>query len=95
MQRRPSLYPIAAVEDRYGGVYSGGRWLAIAGADELISPGLRRIDTIFGQSGPHGGDVEAAIFWADPPEWLDVGDTPDDAVAALKAKNLKVRGDRK
>ena len=91
-------WPIVIVEDRYGGTYSGGGWLAIAGADELAGADLRvgvnRAGYVLGDEGPHGEDLEAMEFWANPPEWIAVGDTPDKALAALKAK-LEKADDRR
>jgi hypothetical protein len=74
-------YPIAIVQDRYTGVYSGGTWLAISKAD---SPhyGQSRANFVLNE-GPHGDDSEAAEFWADPPDWIAVGDSPQEALDRL------------
>jgi len=72
-----ALYPIAIVQDRYGGVYSGGDWLAIARAD-AAHDGRSRVDFALAH-GPHGSDCIAAEFWADPPDWIAVGNSPDEA----------------
>jgi hypothetical protein len=79
------LYPIAIIEDRYGGTYSGGAWLAIANAYKSDSIVERVTDCL--ESGPHGDDVEAAWFWANCPDWIAAGNTPDEALAALYVKN--------
>lgn len=78
------LYPIALLEDRYGGAYSGGKWLGIAGADQMDNGAYRIVRVI--EDGPHGDDTEAMLFWDEPPDWIAVGATPDDAIAALKDK---------
>jgi hypothetical protein len=79
------LYPVIVVQDRYSGVYSGGRWLAIANGRDA---GNRMADV---WCGAHGGDTEAAEFGADIPSlhWIAVGETPDEAVAALVAKSSR------
>lgn len=78
------IHPIAIVEDRYGGVYSRGKWLAVNGADTLDNGCYRIIRTL--EQGPHDEDTEAMLFWADPPEWIASGHTPDQAFANLMAK---------
>ena len=88
-------YPVAIIEDRYGGAYSGGRWIAIAHADCLDGSttsediALTRIDFVLGEEGgapgPSDGDPDAALFWDDAPDWVAVGDTPDEALANLRA----------
>lgn len=80
------LYPVVVIQDRFGGLYSGGNWLAIAEADTphdsfLLDP------TRAGYCLEHGpnsdDDAEAMIFWRNRPEWIASADTPDKAVAAL------------
>lgn len=78
------IYPIAIVEDRYSGVYSRGKWLAVNGADTLDNGCYRIIRTL--EQGPHGDDTDAMIFWAEPPDWIASGNTPDQALANLMAK---------
>ena len=77
-------HPIAIVEDRYSGVYSGGRWLALSEADRMHE-GQSRVDYVVSDrhSGPHGDDLEAMAFWANPPDWIAVGDTPQAALDHL------------
>ena len=83
-------WPVAIIEDRYGGAYSAGKWIAIAQADTAV------FDTPYGEDyetraeyllseGPHGGDPDAAEFWLAAPDWIAVGDTPDEALANLRA----------
>jgi len=80
-------WPIVIVQDRYGGTYSGGGWLAIAKADE-VEPhayGMSRIACCL-NAGPHGSDTAAMAFWLFPPDWIAAGRSPDEAAVALLAK---------
>lgn len=77
-------YPVVVVEDRYGGTYSRGTWLAIAEADQLKSGKTRATFVLEDEKGPSGGDVEAMWFWHAPPGWIAVGNSPDDAVSNLR-----------
>ena len=74
-------HPVAVFADRYGGVYSGGRWFAVSTADEPFEGEMRASWVL--SHGPSASDVEAADFWIDPPVWIGVGATPQDAVSAL------------
>ncbi len=78
-------YPVVVMEDRYSGVHSGGRWLAIACATDTVDDGKTRVDFCLAtDGGPSGCDVEASLFWTDPPSWIAVGGTPDEAIANLR-----------
>lgn len=77
-------YPIVVLQDRYGGVYSGGAWLAVSIADRLENGSYRVIKCLEG--GPNGDDLEAQEFWGAPPDWIEAADTPDHAVARLRDK---------
>ena len=68
-------------EDRHQGVYSGGAWLAIARGSAL-KEGVPRSTWVLSE-GPSAGDLTAAMFWRQPPDWIGVGSTPDIAVADL------------
>lgn len=86
-----STFPIAIIEDRYTGVHSKGAWLAIAKADQpMPSHSSSRLSFCLAEEphtpGPHGSDPEAMSFWANPPDWIAVGSTPDKALEALRAK---------
>jgi hypothetical protein len=81
-----ALYPIALVQDRYSGCYSGGDWLAVANANHEFR-GTSRAHWLMGDDGPHGGDLVAGVFWRDRPPWVVVGDTPDRALANLIASD--------
>jgi hypothetical protein len=84
-----NLFPIVILQDRYGGSYSKGAWLAIACADEpeLTTPAgiLNRAEFCL-SAGPFDGDIEAREFWDKPPPWIAVGNTPDGALANLKRR---------
>jgi len=81
-------YPVAVIEDRYSGTYSGGRWLAIAGADAFEN-GLTRIARcVESGPGPSGDDGEAMDFWNEAPDWIAVGDTADAAIDNLRKRVL-------
>ena len=75
------FYPIAIVQDRYSGVYSNGTWLAISHARELHE-GRSRAEFVL-SDGPHGDDCAAAEFWTDPPPWIAVGNSPQEALDHL------------
>lgn len=89
MAPRIDLYPVVIVEDRYGGAYSGGRWLAVASADTVCAEADTLIDraAFVLDEGPSGADGDAMMFWADPPAWIAVGATPDEALNALHKAN--------
>jgi hypothetical protein len=82
-------FPITIVQDRYGGVYSGGKWLALSIADKLENGSYRIVRMLEG--GPHGEDGDAMAFWSNPPEWIAVGNSPDEALAALLRTNTPSR----
>jgi hypothetical protein len=77
-------YPIAVVEDRYGGVYSGGACLAVARSNQLENGAYRIVRSL--EDGPHGDDGDAALVWSDPPDWIAAGHTPDEAIRSLQEK---------
>ena len=87
------LHPIVVIQDRYGGVYSGGNWVAVANADlplvdmDAFDPGLKyrkRTRSEFAlMDGPSSGDPGALKFWSMAPDWIAVGNTPNDAVRNL------------
>lgn len=80
-----NAYPVAIFEDRYGGCYSHGKWIAVASIDAHpeVMVMVRRC------LGPWGDDSEAADYWWGEEEertWLAAGDTPDEALKALQEK---------
>ncbi|GGB22560.1 hypothetical protein GCM10011380_10200 [Sphingomonas metalli] len=80
----PDLYPIAVIEDRYQGVYSNGRWWAVAQSDCMLE-GMTRIAWLL-EYGPSSDDVTASVFWRDAPPWIAAANTPDAAVGKLEAQ---------
>ena len=80
----PGQYPLILAKDRYGGTYSNGEWLAIREADEVIA-GMPRAAWVL-EFGPGDSDTKAGAFWAEPPDWIAVGATPDQAIDALLAR---------
>lgn len=81
-------HPLAVFADRYGGIYSRGRWLAVSSADEPCH-GEMRASWVLGH-GPFGEDNEARDFWADPPTWIASGNTPEDAISRLEPRDGEV-----
>lgn len=85
---RPSLklYPVAIMQDRYGGVYCGGNWIAIANFED----GGDSVDRFYEiYNGAHDCDTDAMFFWQKYKEkkWVAVGETPDEALKNLELKN--------
>ena len=71
------LYPISIWESRYGGVYEGGRWIAIGNCDLL--PQYTDI---------MGDDESCMRFWnSRQSEKIGRGETPNDALADLLERN--------
>jgi hypothetical protein len=81
------LYPVVVIQDRYGGVYSKGEWLAISEADRRDDQRYARAMEML-EGGPSGSDTDAMAFWMSPPDWIAVGPTPDEAVRKLVEKRL-------
>lgn len=86
-------WPIVILQDRYGGTYSGGAWLAIAKADEAEpnAMGASRVVCCL-MAGPHGSDTDAMAFWLFPPPWIAAGSSPNEAAIALLEKLTAVGG---
>lgn len=70
-------YPVAVIQDRYSGAYSGAAWIACSLTDfaEVLAIA-------------HDEDSVAARVPDDCP-WAGVGDTPDDAVQDLLRRPAK------
>lgn len=82
------IFPVVVVADRYHGTYSGGLWFAVAEGDtpfDALDLDPTRAALCL-DGGPNGPDDEAQAFWANPPSWIAVGSTPNDAVEALLAR---------
>ncbi len=84
-QETVEAFPIMLMQDRYRGVYSGGGWLAVAEASNMFDEANTRAQfCLISEDGPFGSDLEAGLFWNDPPPWIAVGHTPDAALQALQ-----------
>lgn len=85
MDIRIALYPIIAVQSRYGGTYEGGEWHALPNADAAWMWSEGYSDYMF------GGDEEAIDFWqsADA-EKLGRGETPNAAVLDLIERHARM-----
>jgi hypothetical protein len=80
-----SDYRIVILQDRYSGVYSGGEWLSVADATEMHHAAQTRLEFCLSASnGPSGPDPDAASFWVNPPSWISVGRSPDEALLKLR-----------
>jgi hypothetical protein len=84
-----TAWPIALLEDRYGGAYSDGNWIAIANAD-IDVPGRieNRVAWVF-RSDVFGGDNDCMDFWDGPAKqipWLAAGESPELAIQNLYLK---------
>ncbi|MDN7494836.1 hypothetical protein QZM89_06540 [Burkholderia gladioli] len=84
------MSPIALVEDRYSGSYSGGNWIAIAVHFEEYLPGFDRLQFVLHHDdGPFSDDPDAREFWGDTApalNWIAVGASPGEAIANLRAR---------
>ncbi len=76
-----SFHPIMLLQDRYGGGYSGGQWIAIREANEMFETDSLAAWVV--KNGPNGDDRDAAGFWSNPPDWIAVGASPEDAMTAV------------
>ena len=68
-------WPVTIIEDRYGGTYSGAKWLAFNKYPEEV-----------GSSEAMGDDCSCAEFFADTDWLIGKGDTPQSAYEDLFAK---------
>jgi len=84
MKTMQNVYPVVIVEDRYAGVYSGGRWLAVANADKPAG-GMSRIAFVMSHDGdaPGSDDGGAMAYWGEPDEWIATGADPNEALQNL------------
>ena len=83
---RPDTWPVWIIEDRYGGAYSDGEWLAIADPRRYAKGEVTRLDLV--EQGAYEGDIECMEFWADLGDvwWIGKGATPDAALADLNRR---------
>lgn len=84
------LYPITILQDRYGGTYAGGEWIAVAESFDVPGDSAGHLDLV--RAGAFGSDREAADFWDRYEEapWVATGPTPNRALAALLDKQRGV-----
>ncbi len=85
------LYPIAIIEDRYNGVYSKGKWVAIASSRfQMVAFVENCTNFEYLDNYGFGDDCEADKFWDTHKDelWIAVGDTPDEALKNLVEKQL-------
>jgi hypothetical protein len=80
---------LLAHPDRYMGIYSGGPWWAIRDSSHLESGTLRAMSLATIETSPEGSDGGAMDFWFDPPDWIAVGRTPNEAVEALDDQHMR------
>jgi hypothetical protein len=79
------LYPIVIRQSRYSGIYEGGLWFAMPSHEE-VDLTEAYIEYI------HGDDCDAVDFWdSDIAKTFGVGNTPDEAITDLLAKNYEVK----
>ncbi len=82
-------YPVVIIEDRYSGTYSGGKWIAIAGFD-TDGPASELLAALAADDedlpSPWAQDIPTQEFWDNPPGYVAVGSTPDEALKALNNK---------
>lgn len=83
------MTPVFVCSDRYGGVYAGGAWWAVANADAALEESTRLDWVLNSHRGPWSDDSEAIGFWSNPPDWIAIGDTPDQACEALGSADLR------
>lgn len=76
------MYPVALLEDRYSGVYSGGAWVAVAAHTSHPDRLRQTIEGIYGE------DLTAGAFGFKlrTLDWIAVGNTPREAVDNLTRK---------
>ena len=68
------LWPIVVFQSRYSGTYEGGDWFALANCESI-------------PDGPWGDDDECLDWFIANGKTVGVGDTPDEAVSDLLAKD--------
>lgn len=82
---RYDLYQVAIFQSRYGGIYEGGDWFAIANFKSFEETGIS--EYVFGD------DCDAVDFWmSEKSEMIGVGSTPDAAVKNLYERYITKGG---
>lgn len=81
------LYPVTIIATRYQGGYEGGRWAAFNTFPYDLERRCNEWADLIDPDGEGcwyaGDDLECAEWWASPPPWVAVGNTPDEALEAL------------
>ena len=78
---KTKLYPVTIIEDRYTGVYSGGKWTAWNCYPEDIP------------DDPDDDDVTCCTFWTPTNSaQVGIGNTPDEALRDLERKIENSKG---
>lgn len=75
---------VLLLEDRYQGVYSKGTWLGIIDPDAPHGDGSRGAFVV--DRGPSDGDMGAAAFWDNPPDWIVAGNSPKHVMDLISTK---------
>ena len=81
--RELEFYPVALRQDRYGGCYSGGKWVAMVGD----GPTYKRLE--LGDQEAFHDDPSAMEFWDDPPANVAADDSPTEALRKAMLGRLK------
>lgn len=71
------IYPCTIIADRYGGVYSGGKWTAFACDYDFVPPDV------------DADDVTCGNFWYKNQIPVGLGNTPQQAYEKLKESMKK------
>ena len=85
------LFPIAIIQDRYGGCYSKGKWVAISNyGDEDSEFDEYEMKLEYLLDSGMGDDVESRKFWDTyrDAKYLAVGSSPHEAMENLRKKNI-------
>lgn len=95
-QTQMKAYPVVILQDRYGGVYSGGAWLAIAEGTRDGSPATYLRRAYYSNELPPYSRFAEVLHYAHAEDtgtmdfrllsWVGVGDTPDAALEDLYRK---------
>ena len=93
-----TLYPISIFEDRYTGVYSGGKWIAVANSDMydntiVETEHYHKTHYELAFEGTHSDDITAGEFgyMIKFVPWIAVGNTPNEALENLQKKNKVIQ----
>jgi len=76
MKKEDDVYPCTIVHDRYGGVYSGAKWIAFPQDYDHVNEAVG------------ADDVSCCNYWNEHPWTVGRGETPQEAYEDL-VKKLK------